>query len=89
MPRMPRPPLLNFRNKKFSHAIRSGSLCGDPLFFVSPRGLLVQSGRFLGLRGGLAQWGGTAGANHRIVGVIFRTVGATSFGVGAKALIRF
>ena len=27
-------------------------------FFVSPRGLLVQSGRFLGLQGGLRSGGG-------------------------------
>lgn len=97
----------------------AGPFAGIRFFRAVGEGLLVQSGRFLGLPGLLAQsgeggadcrgessrWrsdfsyrrellaqsgeGRIAGPNHRAVGVPFRTVGATSFGAGAKALILF
>ena len=69
----------------------AGPFAGIRFFRAVGEGLLVQSGRFLGLPGLLAQSGEgqIAGANHRADGVNFRTAGATSFGAGAKALILF
>ena len=69
----------------------AGPFAGIRFFRAVGEGLLVQSGRLLGLPGLLAQSGEgrIAGANHRADGVNFRTAGATSFGAGAKALILF
>ena len=69
----------------------AGPFAGIRFFRAVGEGLLVQSGRFLGLPGLLAQSGEgrIAGANHRADGVNFHTAEATSFGAGAKALIRF
>ena len=57
----------------------AGPFAGIRFFRAVGEGLLVQSGRFLGLPGLLAQsgeGGRIAGANHRAGGVTFRTAGS-------------
>ena len=69
----------------------AGPFAGIRFFRAVGEGLLVQSGRFLGLPGLLAQSGEGGGLPGRIRadGVNFHTAEATSFGAGAKALILF